>query len=59
VTGALLRGGPLPRSSYQAVVDKFGQEALDAMVLLTVQYLAICTLLNAYDVPTPTETEQS
>ncbi|HWE90433.1 MAG TPA: carboxymuconolactone decarboxylase family protein [Pseudonocardiaceae bacterium] len=55
VTGALLRGGVLPQTTYQAVVDALGRDALDAMVLLIVQYLAICTLLNAYDVPVPAE----
>ena len=55
VAGALLRGGPLPRSLYRTVVETLGQDALDAMVLLTTQYLAICTLLNAYDVPAPAE----
>jgi 4-carboxymuconolactone decarboxylase len=55
VTGALLRGGSLPRTTYRAVLDTLGQDALDAMVLLATQYLTICTLLNAYDVPVPTE----
>jgi 4-carboxymuconolactone decarboxylase len=55
VAGALLRGGPLPQTTYRAVVETLGQDSLDAMVLLTTQYLTICTLLNAYDVPTPTE----
>lgn len=55
VAGALLRGGPLPQTTYRAVVDTLGPEALAAMVLLTTQYLAICTLLNAYDVPVPAE----
>jgi 4-carboxymuconolactone decarboxylase len=53
VAGALLRGGWLPQSTYRAVVDSLGQDALDAMVLLTAQYLAISTLLNAYAVPVP------
>jgi 4-carboxymuconolactone decarboxylase len=55
VAGALVRGGVLPATTYQSVVDTCGQAALDAMVLLTVQYLALCVLLNAYDVPVPTE----
>lgn len=55
VASALLRGGPLPQSTYRAVVETLGQDALDAMVVLTTQYLTICTLLNAYDVPAPTE----
>jgi 4-carboxymuconolactone decarboxylase len=53
VAGSLLRGGTLPQSTYRAVVDALGQDALDAMVLLTAQYLAISTLLNAYAVPVP------
>jgi 4-carboxymuconolactone decarboxylase len=55
---ALLRGGPLPRTTYRAVVESLGQDALDAMVLLTVQYQAICTLLNSYDVPVPNEEQR-
>lgn len=55
VAGALLRGGPLPRTVYRAVVDTLGPDAFAAMVLLTTQYLAICALLNAYDVPVPAE----
>ena len=53
VATALLRGGPLPSTVYRAAVDLLGPDALAAIVLLTTQYLAICTLLNAYDVPVP------
>jgi hypothetical protein len=41
------------RSALVRVLDTCGQNALDAMVLLTVQYLALCTLLKAYDVTIP------
>ncbi|GAB2961610.1 hypothetical protein LWP59_25445 [Amycolatopsis acidiphila] len=40
VTGALLRGGPLPQTTCRAVAETLGQAALDALVLLTTQYQA-------------------
>ena len=55
VTTALLHGGSLPQTIYRTAADTLGQDALDAIVLLTVQYLAIGTVLNAYDVPVPAE----
>lgn len=51
VAGALLDGGPLPGPLYTAVVEKLGHEAFDTMVFVTVHYLALSAILNAYDVP--------
>ncbi|BBX64286.1 hypothetical protein MSAS_34600 [Mycobacterium saskatchewanense] len=57
VASALLRGGVLPGPIYEAVVTALGQDALDTMVFVTIVYLAIACMLNAYDVaagePTP------
>jgi 4-carboxymuconolactone decarboxylase len=57
VATALTAAGPLPGPLYDAVVQKLGQEALDAIVFITVHYLALGTILNAYDVGTPQEGE--
>ena len=51
VTTALLRGGVLPAPLYEVVVAKLGRTALDTIVFVTIYYTAVCTMLNAYDVP--------
>lgn len=51
VTGALVRGGAVPGPLYDAAVAKLGQQGFDAVVFIAVHYLALGTLLNAYDVP--------
>ncbi|WP_428338458.1 carboxymuconolactone decarboxylase family protein [Mycobacterium sp.] len=51
VATALLRGGVLPAPTYEAVVTTLGQDALDTAVFVTIHYLVICSMLNAYDVP--------
>ena len=51
VTAALLRGGVVPAPLYEETVAQLGQDALDTIVFLAVQYLSVCALLNAYDVP--------
>lgn len=51
VAGALLDGGPLSGPLYTTVVERLGQEALDAIVFITIHYLALGMILNAYDVP--------
>ncbi|WP_375481083.1 carboxymuconolactone decarboxylase family protein [uncultured Jatrophihabitans sp.] len=48
---SLLQGGVLPAHTYDHAVTVIGQDALDAVVLLTLYYTAACVLLNAYDVP--------
>lgn len=51
VATALTRGGAVPGPLYEAAVAKLGQQGFDATVFITVHYLALGTLLNAYDVP--------
>ncbi|MGA6152743.1 carboxymuconolactone decarboxylase family protein [Stenotrophomonas sp. NPDC087984] len=51
VATALTAGGPLPGPLYDAAVTTLGQEALDAIVFVTIHYLALGIALNAYDVP--------
>ena len=50
VASALLRRGVLPAPTYEAIVTTLGQDALDAMVFVTIVYLALGCMLNAYDV---------
>ncbi|MBR7827867.1 hypothetical protein KDK95_16225 [Actinospica sp. MGRD01-02] len=51
VATALARGGELPGPLYDAAVATLGQDGFDAVVFITIHYLALGTLLNAYDVP--------
>ncbi len=55
VARSLTTGGPLAGPLYDTVVEKLGQQALDAIVFVTIHYLALGTLLNAYDVEVPQE----
>jgi 4-carboxymuconolactone decarboxylase len=48
---ALTRGGVLPGPLYDTVVETLGHEALDTIVFVTVHYLTLGVILNAYDVP--------
>lgn len=52
VAAALTRGGPVPGPLYDTAVATLGQQGFDAVVFITVHYLALGTILNAYDVPT-------
>lgn len=51
VAGALTRGGEVPGPLYDTAVAALGQDGFDAVVFITVHYLALGVLLNAYDVP--------
>ena len=51
VATALTRGGAVPGPLYDAAVAALGQDGFDAVVFIVVHYLALGTLLNAYDVP--------
>jgi 4-carboxymuconolactone decarboxylase len=51
VAEALARGGVVPGPLYDTAVGKLGQRGFDAVVFITIHYLALGTLLNAYDVP--------
>jgi 4-carboxymuconolactone decarboxylase len=53
VATALTGAGPLPGPLYDAVVERLGQDALDAIVFVTIHYLALGAILNAYDVEVP------
>lgn len=55
VATALTGAGPIPGPLYDTVVARLGQQALDAMVFVTIHYLALGALLNAYDVSVPAE----
>lgn len=55
VATALTGPGPLPAPLYDTVVEKLGRQALDAIVFVTVHYLALGTVLNAYDVQVPAQ----
>ncbi len=52
VTKALVGGaGPVPGPLYDAAVAKLGQQGLDAIIFISIHYLALGVMLNAYDVP--------
>lgn len=53
VATALTGAGPLPGPLYDTVIERLGQQALDAIVFVTIHYLALGTILNAYDVEAP------
>jgi 4-carboxymuconolactone decarboxylase len=53
VATALTGAGPLPGPLYSTVVERLGQDALDAIVFVTIHYLVLGTILNAYDVEVP------
>jgi len=53
VATALTGAGPLPGPLYDTVVERLGQDALDAIVFVTIHYLALGAILNAYDVEVP------
>jgi 4-carboxymuconolactone decarboxylase len=55
VATALTDAGPLPGPLYDTVVATLGREALDAIVFVTIHYLALGVLLNSYDVQVPDE----
>jgi 4-carboxymuconolactone decarboxylase len=51
VATALTRAGSVPGPLYDAAVARLGQQGFDAVVFIVIHYLALGTLLNAYDVP--------
>lgn len=50
---ALTGAGPLPGPLYDTVVKRLGRDGLDAVVFVIIHYLALGTILNAYDVAAP------
>lgn len=59
VAAALCASGPLPGPLYDTVVETLGRQALDTIVFVTIHYLALGTVLNAYDVPAAGPGEES
>jgi 4-carboxymuconolactone decarboxylase len=59
VATALTQGGAVPGPLYDAAVSGLGQQGFDAVVFIAVHYLALATLLNAYDVPAGRPTTQT
>lgn len=51
IATALIRGGTLPGPLYDTAVARLGRPGFDAVVFIVIHYLALGTLLNAYDVP--------
>ena len=52
VTKALVGGaGPVPGPLYDAALAKLGQQGFNAIISISVHYLALGVMLNAYDVP--------
>jgi 4-carboxymuconolactone decarboxylase len=48
---ALARGGAVPGPLYDTAVARFGRQGFDAVVFITIHYLVLGALLNAYNVP--------
>ncbi|WP_158862288.1 carboxymuconolactone decarboxylase family protein [Leifsonia sp. AG29] len=51
VATALMHGGPVPGPLYDAAIESLGQQGFDTVVFITIHYLALGVILNAYDVP--------
>jgi 4-carboxymuconolactone decarboxylase len=51
VATALTSAGAVPGPLYDAAVEVLGRPGFDAIVFITIHYLALGVLLNAYDVP--------
>jgi len=53
VTESLLRGGVLPRPTYDAAIAAFGQSGTDELIYLVGLYTLVSITLNGYNVPVP------
>ena len=53
MAAALNRGAPLPESTYQAVLDAFGEQGLAEIVFLVGCFSMVGITLNAFDAPVP------
>jgi 4-carboxymuconolactone decarboxylase len=51
VAAALTRAGAVPGPLYDTAVARLGRPGFDAVVFIVIHYLALGTLLNAYNVP--------
>jgi alkylhydroperoxidase family enzyme len=57
VAARLYAGAPLPGALYRAAVRAFGDSGTAELVFLIAQYASISAILNAYDVPLPSDAE--
>jgi 4-carboxymuconolactone decarboxylase len=53
VASALAAGGILPKATYNAAVETFGQDAAAELAYLVAGYCLVSVILNAFDVPVP------
>jgi len=53
MAAALNRGGPLPETTYRAVLDRFGEEGLAEIVFLVGCFSMVGITLNAFDASVP------
>jgi 4-carboxymuconolactone decarboxylase len=53
MTAALNRGAPLPQTTYQAVLNTFGEQALAEIVFLVGCFSMVGITLNAFDASVP------
>ncbi|SON54964.1 hypothetical protein HDIA_1423 [Hartmannibacter diazotrophicus] len=53
VTQALLRGGILPRPTYDLAVKSFGQHGANELIYLVGLYALVSVTLNGFNVPVP------
>jgi len=53
MAAALNRGGPLPETTYRAVLTTFGEEALAEIVFLVGCFSMVAITLNAFDASVP------
>jgi 4-carboxymuconolactone decarboxylase len=51
VATALTGAGAVPGPLYDTAVEVLGRQGFDAIVFITIHYVALGVLLNAYDVP--------
>lgn len=57
VAACLYAGAPLPGALYRCAVESFGEQGTAELVFLIAQYSSISVILNAFDVPLPTDAE--
>ena len=57
MAAALNRGGPLPETTYRAVLSTFGEQALAEIVFLVGCFSMVGVTLNAFDASVPRREE--
>ena len=53
VAASLVKGGILPKATYRAAVETFGEDGAAELMYLIGGYCLVCVILNAFDVPVP------